>query len=86
MTLPKKEYQIESITKVDKTKNKILIIYCGGTLGMVYDPKSKSLVPNDFKNLLKFIPEIERIDANLDVVSILNPIDSSNVSIENWIE
>ena len=44
------------------TKNKVLIIYTGGTIGMINDPKSGRLISFDFKHMYHHIPELERLN------------------------
>ena len=61
----------------------ILIIYTGGTIGMVQDAFG-SLVPFNFMKVMEHIPELSRIEAELTVISFPKPIDSSNVNIEVW--
>uniref|UniRef100_UPI0039A63FCE asparaginase n=1 Tax=Ornithobacterium rhinotracheale TaxID=28251 RepID=UPI0039A63FCE len=63
---------------------KILLIYTGGTIGMVRDYQTKSLRPFNFSNLLERIPEIKLIEASLDTVSLGDPIDSSDISVAHW--
>jgi L-asparaginase len=64
----------------------VLVIYTGGTLGMVYDPKGKQLVPFDFEQLLEKVPELQRLDFQITFHTLYEPIDSSNMSPELWVE
>ena len=65
---------------------RILLIYTGGTIGMVKDKLKKTLVPFDFDELLKAIPDLKSEDVVLDNISIANPIDSSNMNTTVWTE
>lgn len=65
-------------------KTKILIIYTGGTIGMVMDNRTNALVPFDFEHLYKQVPELEKFDLELSVNSFDQPIDSSDMSINAW--
>lgn len=65
---------------------KILLIYTGGTIGMVKDKKKNTLVPLNFDELLKAIPELKSEKVDLDNISTKRPIDSSNMSPDNWVE
>ena len=65
---------------------KILLIYTGGTIGMIRDKVKNTLVPFNFDGLLNAIPELESDDVDLDNVSIKNPIDSSNMNADVWVE
>jgi len=62
----------------------ILIIYTGGTIGMVFDEEHKLLVPFNFSQILQKVPELKQFHYLLTVVSIEPAIDSSNVSIADW--
>lgn len=64
----------------------ILIIYTGGTFGMVYDTKGDHLIPFDFEQILDKIPELKRFDIELTVIAFTQPIDSSNVTPQHWIQ
>ncbi|AWV98194.1 asparaginase [Arcticibacterium luteifluviistationis] len=66
--------------------SKVLMIYTGGTLGMVYDKVKKTLVPLKFEEIQKNIPELERFESELTIIPIEPPIDSSNMSPAVWIE
>ncbi|MDT0557784.1 asparaginase [Ichthyenterobacterium sp. W332] len=63
----------------------ILLIYTGGTIGMIKDPITTALKAFDFSNLIKKIPELQLLDCNIETVSFANPIDSSNMNYEYWI-
>lgn len=65
-------------------KRKILIIYTGGTIGMIQDHKEETLKPFNFDKILEEFPEIKRFNHQLDSISFSPPIDSSDVSIEIW--
>ena len=62
----------------------ILLIYTGGTIGMVRDYGSGSLRAFDFNNLLQQIPELHQLDCRIDTVAFANPIDSSNMDLPHW--
>lgn len=68
------------------SKPNILLLYTGGTIGMVKDFDTGVLKAFDFKKLLKNIPELKLLDCNIATVSFENPIDSSNMNIEEWIK
>ncbi|MFD2588596.1 asparaginase [Croceitalea marina] len=66
-------------------KVNILLIYTGGTIGMVKDYKTGSLKAFDFDKLLKHIPELAQLDCNISSVSFKTPIDSSNMNLKYWV-
>tara|TARA_B100001093_G_scaffold517141_1_gene597787 strand:+ start:1789 stop:2805 length:1017 start_codon:yes stop_codon:yes gene_type:complete len=65
---------------------KILLIYTGGTIGMVHDSESNSYVPFDFENLQAQIPELQQLDCTLEVQSYEPSIDSSNMQPKIWVQ
>ncbi|WP_296314583.1 asparaginase [Winogradskyella sp. UBA3174] len=65
-------------------KQNILLIYTGGTIGMIKDADSGVLRAFDFENILTRIPELRLLDCNIETVSFLEPIDSSNMSPKYW--
>ena len=67
-------------------KSKVLLIYTGGTIGMIQDAKSGQLIPFDFKHLTEQIPELHKFDIDLSSVSFDKPIDSSDMQPSIWIE
>lgn len=67
-------------------KPNILLIYTGGTIGMVKDVETGTLHAFNFNNLLKQIPELKLLDCSIETVSFENPIDSSNMSPEYWVQ
>ncbi|WNH08908.1 asparaginase [Thalassobellus suaedae] len=69
-----------------KSKANILLIYTGGTIGMIKDFKTSTLKAFDFKTLLEKIPELQLLDCNIDTVSFKKPIDSSNMKPEYWVQ
>lgn len=69
-----------------KSKSSILLIYTGGTIGMMQDVRTGELKPFNFKALTKQIPELEKFDIELSSISFKHPIDSSNMHPRVWIE
>ena len=81
-----KTSKIITSSSLKNNANSVLMIYTGGTLGMVYDSKSKSLVPFDFDQILINVPELQRLDFELTTLTLPKPIDSSNIKPETWLE
>lgn len=67
-------------------KSSVLLIYTGGTIGMMQDARTGELKPFNFKALTKQIPELEKFDIDLSSISFAKPIDSSNMHPKVWIE
>jgi L-asparaginase len=63
----------------------ILIIYTGGTFGMVHD-ESGALVAFDFQKIQEKVPSLKSLDICITVISFTKPLDSSNIGIPEWQE
>jgi len=66
------------------TKPNILLIYTGGTIGMIKDFETGALKNFNFNELLAHIPELNLLDCSIKTVSFENPIDSSNMNPLYW--
>lgn len=62
----------------------ILIIYTGGTIGMIRNQNSGALMPFNFDNIYDVIPDLKQFNCNLDFYSFDPLIDSSNMNPEFW--
>ncbi|WP_264520269.1 asparaginase [Flavobacterium sp. N1994] len=69
-----------------QSKPNILLIYTGGTIGMIKDFETGELKAFNFKKLLQKIPELKHLDCNIETISFKKPIDSSNINLEKWVE
>ena len=47
-------------------KPRILIIYTGGTIGMIEDPDSRTLRPFDFSHLMENVPKVKMLNYEID--------------------
>lgn len=68
------------------SKPSILLIYTGGTIGMMKDFETGALKAFNFKKLLQKIPEIKQLDCIIETISFNKPIDSSNMNPEKWVQ
>lgn len=64
----------------------ILIIYTGGTIGMIADAKTGVLVPFNFEQITDNVPELKRLNYQLTVHSFDPLIDSSNMTPAIWVD
>jgi L-asparaginase len=69
-----------------QSKPNILLIYTGGTIGMIKDFETGVLKAFNFKKLLQKIPELKHLDCNIETISFKKPIDSSNINPQKWVE
>lgn len=67
------------------SKPNILLIYTGGTIGMMKDFETGALKSFNFGKLLQNIPELHQLDCNIETISFDKPIDSSNMNPEHWV-
>lgn len=63
---------------------KILIIYTGGTIGMIENPDTHALEPFDFDHLIDNVPKIKMLDYEIHNVQFSPPIDSSTITPAHW--
>lgn len=69
-----------------KRNANILLIYTGGTIGMVKDYQTGTLRAFNFAELISNIPEINQLNCNLEGISFEEPIDSSNMNPTHWVK
>ena len=53
---------------------------------MKTDEATGALVPFDFSGIYEEFPSLKRLNVDIEVFTIKPPIDSSNVSVENWVD
>jgi len=68
------------------SKPKVLIIYTGGTIGMIRDEKTGTLKPFRLERVVKSIPSILNLGIEIHAMELDEIIDSSNVTPEVWVE
>ena len=66
-------------------KPSILLIYTGGTIGMVKDYQTDALKVFNFEKLLENVPELKQLNCTIDTYSFKEPIDSSNMNNEYYV-
>lgn len=68
---------------IDRNAN-VLLIYTGGTIGMVENTDTGALEPFNFSHLYANMPEIKRLKFNVESYLFDPPIDSSDMSPSIW--
>ncbi len=68
------------------TSPKILLVYTGGTIGMIKNFETGALIPFNFDELLLKIPELKQLDCQISTISFDKPIDSSDMDVVRWKE
>ncbi len=69
---------------METNRPKILMIYTGGTIGMIENPETRALQPFDFSHLIDNVPKIKMLDYDIDNIQFEPPIDSSNMNPKHW--
>lgn len=67
-------------------KPKILIVYTGGTIGMIKDYKTNALKAFDFSQIINKIPELQQLNCEIESISFKEPIDSSNMNTDYYVD
>lgn len=65
-------------------KNRVLLIYTGGTIGMGKSSATGALQPLDLKHLACCLPEFSMLKTAVETYQFEQPIDSSDMSPEFW--
>ena len=65
-------------------RTKILLIYTGGTIGMVKDYETGVLKPFRFEKIKERLPELSQLDSDIEHISFDPPIDSSDMNLSHW--
>ncbi len=66
------------------SRNAVLLIYTGGTIGMKEDPADGTLKPFDFTGILEEVPELRKFALKIDTYAFNPLIDSSDVEPTLW--
>ena len=61
-----------------------MIIYTGGTIGMIKNPDMGTLEPLDFENVRQHVPELKELDYDIRTYQFQPPIDSSDMRPALW--
>lgn len=69
-----------------KETSNILLIYTGGTIGMIRDFESGALKAFNFDELQQHVPELKLLEHHIDTISFETPIDSSNMDPECYVQ
>ena len=64
----------------------VLLIYTGGTIGMIENIETGALEPFNFNHLRSNVPEMKRLNFHVDTYIFDPLIDSSEISPEKWRE
>ena len=62
----------------------VLLIYTGGTIGMIENPETGALENFNFDHLLKHVPELKRFNYRISSYQFEPPLDSSDMEPAYW--
>ncbi len=62
----------------------VLLIYTGGTIGMIENPETGALENFNFDQLLKHVPELKKFNYRISSYQFDPPIDSSDMEPQAW--
>ena len=68
------------------TPASVLLIYTGGTIGMIQNPETGALENFNFDQLLHHVPEIKQFNLDIFSYAFTPPIDSSDMNPTFWAE
>lgn len=71
---------------MNATVTSVLLIYTGGTIGMIENAQTGALENFNFDKLQEYIPEIQNFKFPIDAYQFNPPMDSSNMEPEIWRE
>ena len=69
-----------------KNKPSVLIIYTGGTIGMIVNPETGAFKPFDFNSISKQVPALQSFGYRLETISFEKPIDSAALKPDTWVK
>ncbi|MBR3884749.1 MAG: type I asparaginase [Bacteroidaceae bacterium] len=70
----------------NNSKTSILLIYTGGTIGMMRNSETGALENFNFDELIRHVPEIKQFNLNISSKAFNPPIDSSDMKPALWAE
>ncbi len=62
----------------------ILLIYTGGTIGMIENPETGALESFNFDQLQRHVPELQKFQCTIDTYQFDPPMDSSDMEPDAW--
>ena len=74
------------LENMKEKSSSVLLIYTGGTIGMIENPDTGALESFNFDELLKQVPELKRFNYQIDTYQFQPPIDSSDMEPELWVK
>ncbi len=63
---------------------KVLMIYTGGTIGMIENSQTGALEPFNFDHVLQNVPKLKMLNFTVDPYAFSRPVDSSEMTPQHW--
>ena len=67
-------------------KASILMIYTGGTIGMIENPETGVLESFNFEHLQENMPELKKLGYSVSTIQFDPPMDSSEMGPDSWMK
>ena len=74
----------ERKVRMNPENTSVLLIYTGGTIGMIENPETGALENFNFDHLLKHVPELKRFNYRISSYQFDPPLDSSDMEPAYW--
>lgn len=68
------------------SETSVLLIYTGGTIGMIHNEETGTLESFNFKHLMKHIPELDKCGVKVESYVFDKIIDSSDMNPDVWVK
>lgn len=69
---------------MNPSNTSVLLIYTGGTIGMIENAETGALENFNFEQLQKHVPELQKSNCSIDSYQFDPPMDSSDMEPEAW--
>ena len=70
--------------RMNPDKTSILLIYTGGTIGMIDNPETGALENFNIEQLKKHVPELKNLTFHIDTYQFDPPMDYSDMDPDAW--
>lgn len=76
---------MEVIGRVGPEGPALLVLYTGGTIGMIAAPDGE-LVPLDLRELTAYVPIVHELPIGLTIATLTEPVDSAAIRAADWLD
>lgn len=79
-------FTIFAVVNQNNSAMRVLLIFTGGTISMVRNPKTGSLHPASMETFKSYVPELISSEVDVDMLPFDPLIDSSDVNPDHWVK